>query len=116
MRFLSKTLALLLLAAVTAVPLGAEDSAHPKAPQEQPADCHSHGQKVPVPAPVSHNCCRTAHSPAILQQSSISQPSLVPILILEKSASAPDTEFSLRHSRSPLVFPGDPPLTAPLLI
>jgi hypothetical protein len=115
MRFLSKTLALLLLAAVTGVSLGAQDFAPAKTPQPA-ADCHSHGQKVPVPAPVSHNCCQTAHSPAILQQSSISQPPVVQILTFGEFFSFPDAEFSVGQLRSPLVFPGDPPLTAPLLI
>src|ERR1700678_117970 len=86
MRAFSKTLLVLLLAAVVAAPLAALEFLRDVALHERLAGCHSssdhsssdhdRGGTVPAPRPASHSCCQDAHHPAILLQNSSSRPSL----------------------------------------
>jgi len=116
MRLISKTLALLLLVAVIVSPLAGRTSDPAKPVPGQAADCHADSQKAPAPVPASHNCCKTAHDPAILPQSLTWQPTLVHVSIAAEFDRPPITVSAFTRARSLLIQPGDPPVTRPLLI
>ncbi len=116
MRLLSKTLALWLLVAVIVSPLAGRNSDPAKPMPEQAADCHADSQKAPAPVPANHNCCKTAHDPAIVPQSLALLPTLVYVSSATEFGRPAITVFTLTYFRSLLIQPGDPPVTIPLLI
>jgi len=67
MKPLGKLIALVLLTAMVSPAL---PQAHGPAanPQPRPAGCHEHGQKAPVPNPVTYECCRAGHQFAAVRE------------------------------------------------
>jgi hypothetical protein len=115
MQFLSKAAVFLLLSAVIAAPLTAQGIYASVGAQERPAGCHEDSGNVPAPGPTSHSCCQGAHHPAILQQRSVSRPSL--------QASAPVKDWyhavvsaALSMLVNLVIKCGDPPLASPLRV
>jgi len=115
MQALSKTLVLLLLAALITAPLGAQTVLSDGSPHERPAGCHEDGGSVPTPEPTSHSCCEGGHDFAILQHS----PTLPSPLQLSPqtdfiphSVAAPDPASFLNF----VIVSGDPPITSPLRV
>jgi hypothetical protein len=115
MQALSKMLVLLLLAAVIAAPLAAQELRPGISSQERPAGCHEPAGNVPAPGPTSHSCCQSGHHPAILQQSSISRLSLQGSALMEYCDHAA-VVVALGHLPSLVIVSGDPPLTSPLRV
>ncbi len=91
MKYESKILGLLLIAALVMVTLttrsfavtAAADHAPSAALDERPAGCHAHGGQSlplsplphsPLPAPVSYQCCLTGHDAAVVPDSISPQP------------------------------------------
>ena len=66
MRVVHKTVALLLLAALSSLVAGQTFPAG-EARHKPPAGCHEHSQKAPASAPVTYQCCTTGHNAAVLQ-------------------------------------------------
>ena len=114
MQALSKTLVLLLLAAVIMAPLAAQ-GLRPDAPSQQRAGCHENEGNVPAPGPASHSCCLGAHHPAILQQSCSLRVSLhsTARLDLVPHSAAVTVPGSFPN---PVIVPGDPPMLSPLRV
>jgi hypothetical protein len=111
---ISKTLALLLLAAVITAPLAAQELRPDVSSQRQPAGCHEHGGNVPS-SPTSHSCCQGGHHPAILQQSSISRLSLQASALVEYCHHAA-VAAALSKRPTIVIVSGDLPLTPPLRV
>jgi len=111
----SKTLVLLLLAAVITAPLAAQGLRPDRPSQERPAGCHEDDGSMPSPAPVTHNCCMAAHHPAILQQSSTVRASLHGSARVD---SVPRSVAVARPHTVPnlLIALGDPPNLSPLRV
>jgi hypothetical protein len=65
-------LAVLLLAAMIAIPLAGQDGSLMMEPA-RPAACHQHDGGAPASQPVSYRCCQSGHDSAILQDSPTSQ-------------------------------------------
>ena len=63
MPLLSRTLALIVLAALTVSSAGAQGLIFPAAQNSRPAGCHGHPQ--PTPAPLNHDCCIAGHDQAV---------------------------------------------------
>jgi hypothetical protein len=114
MQTISKTLVLLLLAAVITAPLAAQGLRTDVSLQERPAGCHEHGGNVPS-SPTSHNCCQVGHHPAILQQSSISRLSLQGSALVEYCHHAA-VAAALSNHPTIVIVSGDLPLTSPLRV
>jgi hypothetical protein len=115
MQTFSKSLALLLLAAVMTAPLAAQGLG-PQIPSHQrPAGCHEPSGNVPAPGPTSHSCCQGAHRPAILQQSSISRLSLQVLALVEYSR-RPVMAAALNPLPSLAIVSADPPFLSPLRV
>jgi hypothetical protein len=114
MQTISKTLVLLLLAAVITAPLAAQGLRTDVSLQERPAGCHEHGGNVPS-SPTSHSCCQVGHHPAILQQTSISRLSLQPSALMEYSHCAA-MAAAISKLPSLVIISGDPPLAPPLRV
>ena len=86
MKFESKILGLLLIAALVTATLVTRslagtvtaDHAQSVAVDERPAGCHAHrGQSLPLsplPAPVSYKCCLTGHDAAVVPATTSPQP------------------------------------------
>jgi hypothetical protein len=111
----SKSLAWLLLAAVSAGSLAAHQLPLMDRPRERAAGCHEHGQKTPPPEPVSYRCCVVGHGSALLEVSYASRPTLLAtsprILFPEHAITA-----TLDGFQDPLMLSGDPPGNNPLRI
>ena len=113
MQAFSKTLVLLLLAAVVAAPLAAQ-ALQPGAPRHQrPAGCHEDGGNAPAPTPISHSCCEGEHQPAILQQGSTLRSSFQ---VSAQVESSPDAAVVAAFNPFPsfVVASGGPPVISPL--
>jgi hypothetical protein len=112
----SKTLAVLLLGALTAGSAVTQLFPTIVATREQPTSCHEDGRKVPTPQPTSHRCCQIGHQPAILQPafSTDSLPAhILPRIEIVEPALA---MIALNIVPNLLIPTGDPPGLAPLRI
>jgi hypothetical protein len=116
MRTLSRTLVLLLLAAVITLPVAAHgllvDAA---AAYHPPAGCHEDAGSIPAPAPASHNCCQLGHHPAILPASSAPRPPLQISAPIECSQDVPATA-AFNFPSSLVIESGGPPVMSPLRV
>jgi hypothetical protein len=84
----SKTLVLLLLAAVVFAPWAVQVLRSDTISHERVAGCHEDNGNVPVPTRISRSCGRGEHHPAILQQNSVSRPLLQISAAVESSLDA----------------------------
>src|SRR5579863_3029911 len=114
MQLFSRTVGLLLLVAVTIVPLAALDFLPDAASHGRPAACHNDGGSVPAPEPASHSCCQAAHYPAILQSSAS-------LTSFQRSTKADFFPYSVASAslagfRNVVIVSGDPPITSPLRV
>jgi hypothetical protein len=108
----SKTLVLLLLAAVVSAPWAVQVLRSDTISHERVAGCHEDNSKVPVLTRISHSCCQGEHHPAILQQNSASRPLLQISAVVESSldtaavaAFDPFPSFVVACSGSPEMSP-----------
>jgi hypothetical protein len=120
----SSLVAVLLLTAVAAVSLAAEEPSLMGAAPVRPVGCHQHGATPhgatqdgatpPASAPVSYRCCQLGHNSAVLQNSLTSQPSLV--VTTSDSTLAAIVFATPTGVRSLTVSSPDPPHTIPLRV
>jgi hypothetical protein len=138
MKVVSKTPALLLIAALmlgTGVWTDANHTGAPGVsapltmPGQHPAGCHGRGgeslpessrsasllPRSPLQAPVSYRCCLTGHAAALLQTSDLQQLSIHYARATQQIEFA-RTEYLLSAHEVPTVLSADPPNTAPLRI
>jgi hypothetical protein len=118
MKPLSKTLAVLLLGALTAGSAATQLFPAISAPRERPTSCHEDGRKVPAPQPASHRCCQIGHQPAILQQAFSTDSGRLPARILPRMEIVEPALAMIALDIIPnlLIPTGDPPGLAPLRI
>ena len=120
----SSLVAVLLLTAVAAVSLAAEEPSLMGAAPVRPVGCHQHGATPhgatqdgatpPASAPASYRCCQLGHNSAVLQNSLTSQPSLV--VSTSDSTLAAIVFATPAGLRSLTVSSPDPPHTIPLRV
>jgi hypothetical protein len=110
-----KTLVALLVGAVLAAPLGAQDLPASSGTTDQPAGCHESAPVAPAPAPSSHQCCQSGHDSAILLAALSSGPSLhISTLIELPQGGVP---LAVLHCLPGLAIAyGDPPILSPLRV
>ena len=130
MKFGSKILGLLLIAALVtatlatrslAVAVAGADGAPSAAVDERPAGCHAHGSQSlplsPLPAPVSYQCCLTGHDAAVVPASTSPQPpaqwQYTQVTLQMQSAL---TAYFLGGLEVSMLLSADPPGTTPLRI
>jgi len=120
----SSLVAVLLLTAVAAVSLAAEEPSLMGAAPVRPVGCHQHGATPhgatqdgatpPASAPASYRCCQLGHNSAVLQSSLASQTSLV---VSTSDSTLAAIVFATPTSlRSLTVSSADPPHTIPLRV
>ena len=115
MQAVSKTLVLLLLAAISTAPLAVPGLRTDVSAHERSAGCHDDDGNAPAPGPVSHNCCLIAHHPAILQQSSTLLASLQGATPADFVRDSVAVEMSGGFPNL-VIIPGDPPILSPLRV
>jgi len=128
MKFGSKILGLLLIAALVTATLATRslavagaDGAPSAAVDERPAGCHAHGGQSlplsPLPAPVSYQCCLTGHDAAVVPASTSPQPpaqwQYTQVTLQMQSAL---TAYFLGGLEVSMLLSADPPGTTPLRI
>ena len=135
MKFESKILGLLLIAALVtttlatrslAVGVAVADHAPSAAVDERLAGCHAHGgqslplsplPRSPLPAPVSYQCCLTGHDAAVVPASTSPQPlaqcQYAPVTLQIESAL---TAYFLGGFEVSMLLSAEPPGTTPLRI
>jgi hypothetical protein len=120
------TLATRSLAVGVAVAIAVADHAPFSALDERPAGCHAHGgqslplpplPRLPIPAPVSYQCCLTGHDAAVVPASASPQPpaqwQYTRVTLQIESAL---TAYFLGGLEVPMLLSADPPGTTPLRI
>jgi len=111
--FSFKALVVLLVAAVLAAPLAAQESSPSASTKDQPVGCHEDGPMVPTPEPTSHQCCQSGHDTPFLLAST-SRPSLEVSSLIQLPQG---TVVAVLHSLPNLVIvSGDPPTLSPLRV
>jgi len=115
MRFIFKTSLMLLLAAVIAAPLVAQNLPSDLDPDQRPAGCHQPSTPIPEPGPTSHSCCQGGHYPAIVQPGSTVRP---PLQGPTKLIFMPDSVATAKLANSPhlVIACGGPPANSPLRV
>jgi hypothetical protein len=107
----SKTLVLLVLASIVALPATALLIPGPVG-ASPPAGCHGH-EKSPQPGPAGHWCCQIGHQSAVLQEPVPLTPLAVaaPLTASQtKALSLPIPVDSQSRQKSSATSPGLPPL------
>ena len=115
---LAKTLAVLLLGALTTGSALTQLFPTNNTTHERPASCHEHGGNLPGPQPASHRCCQIGHQPAILQQASSVDSGRQSARILPRTEIVePGLAIAAVNAFPHLLIPtGDPPSSTPLRI
>jgi len=68
----------------------------------QPAGCHEHGQKSPVPSPVSYQCCRAGHQFAAVRELVNLRAAFVAVYCVVEFSVAPPVELVGQYQSRPL--------------
>jgi hypothetical protein len=108
-QFHSKALVFLLMAAMLAAPPAAQGWPTPGDSSGQPAGCHEDAPVVPMPVPISHQCCQNGHDALMLLPSSAPRAELQ----LAALVSIPQRAIALAAFNclpSFAVVSGDPPI------
>ncbi len=133
MKYESKILGLLLIAALvmatlttpsSAVTVAAADHAPSAALDERPAGCHAHGGQSlplsplphsPLPVPVGYQCCLTGHDAAVVPDSISLQPP-AQCAAVPRQIESLLTGYFLVDSEVSMIPTADPPGITPLRI